>query len=95
MHEIIWCIFLCYTHMADSHCPNWTILKNREKIMILLKKKLLTIFLLVIQLIQKLKEERVLTAKVLIEISNLYNVSVDYLLGLTNFPKRIQRYKKK
>lgn len=39
--------------------------------------------------------ERVLTAEVLIKISNLYNVSVDYLLGLTDFPKRIQRYKKK
>ncbi|MET3557620.1 uncharacterized protein YlxP (DUF503 family) [Streptococcus rupicaprae] len=63
--------------------------------MILLKKKLLIIFRLLIQHIQKLKEERVLTAEVLIKISNLYNVSVDYLLGLTDFPKRIQRYKKK
>ena len=35
--------------------------------------------------------ERVLTAEVLIKLSNLYGVSVDYLLGLTDFPKRIHK----
>ncbi|MGC4441907.1 helix-turn-helix transcriptional regulator, partial [Streptococcus suis] len=35
--------------------------------------------------------ERVLTAEVLTKLSNLYGVSVDYLLGLTDFPKRIHK----
>ncbi|HEL0714466.1 TPA: helix-turn-helix transcriptional regulator [Streptococcus equi subsp. zooepidemicus] len=32
--------------------------------------------------------ERVLSAEVLIELSSLYNVSTDYILGLTNYPYR-------
>ncbi|RJX45824.1 XRE family transcriptional regulator [Streptococcus agalactiae] len=32
--------------------------------------------------------ERILSAEVLIKISNLYDVNVDYLLGLTDFPYR-------
>lgn len=34
--------------------------------------------------------ERTLSAEVLIELSNLYNVSTDYLLGQTDFPHRIK-----
>ncbi|HEM2542702.1 TPA: helix-turn-helix transcriptional regulator, partial [Streptococcus suis] len=34
--------------------------------------------------------EVTLTAEILIELSNLYNVSTDYLLGLTDFPQRIK-----
>ena len=34
--------------------------------------------------------ERILSAEVLIKLSNLYNVSIDYLLGLTDFPHRIK-----
>lgn len=34
--------------------------------------------------------EVTLTAEILIELSNLYNVSTDYLLGLTDFPQRIR-----
>lgn len=32
--------------------------------------------------------ERILSAEVLIKISNLYDVNVDYLLGLTDLPYR-------
>ncbi|HEL1906440.1 TPA: helix-turn-helix transcriptional regulator [Streptococcus suis] len=35
--------------------------------------------------------EVTLTAEILIELSNLYNVSTDYLLGLTDFPQRIRQ----
>ncbi|HEM6591439.1 helix-turn-helix transcriptional regulator [Streptococcus suis] len=34
--------------------------------------------------------ERTLSAEVLIQLSNLYNVSTDYLLGQTDFPHRIK-----
>lgn len=34
--------------------------------------------------------EVTLTAEILIELSNLYNVSTDYLLGLIDFPQRIK-----
>ena len=34
--------------------------------------------------------ERVLSAEFLIELSSLYNVSTDYLLGLTDCPDRIK-----
>ncbi|MFS9191427.1 helix-turn-helix transcriptional regulator [Streptococcus parasanguinis] len=37
--------------------------------------------------------ERVLSAEVLVQLSELYNVSTDYLLGLTDYPYRC--YKKK
>lgn len=33
--------------------------------------------------------ERVLTAEILVQLSNLYDVSTDYLLGLTDFPDRV------
>ncbi|AXJ12925.1 XRE family transcriptional regulator [Streptococcus agalactiae] len=32
--------------------------------------------------------ERILSAEVLIKLSNLYDVSIDYLLGMTDFPNR-------
>ncbi|WP_297665887.1 helix-turn-helix domain-containing protein [uncultured Streptococcus sp.] len=35
--------------------------------------------------------ERTLSAEVLIQLSNLYNVSTDYLLGQTDFPHRIKK----
>lgn len=35
--------------------------------------------------------ERILSADVLIKLSNLYSVSVDYLLGLTDCPYRFQK----
>lgn len=35
--------------------------------------------------------ERILSAEVIIKLSELYNVSTDYLLGLTNFPHQIKR----
>ena len=35
--------------------------------------------------------ERILSAEVLIKLSNLYNVSTDYLLGLTDFPRRVYK----
>lgn len=34
--------------------------------------------------------ERTLSADVIIKLSNLYNVSTDYLLGQTDFPHRIK-----
>ncbi|HEM3488803.1 TPA: helix-turn-helix transcriptional regulator [Streptococcus suis] len=34
--------------------------------------------------------EVTLTAEILIKLSNLYNVSTDYLLGQTDFPHRIK-----
>ncbi|HEL1655583.1 TPA: helix-turn-helix transcriptional regulator [Streptococcus suis] len=34
--------------------------------------------------------EHTLSAEVLIQLSNLYNVSTDYLLGQTDFPHRIK-----
>lgn len=34
--------------------------------------------------------ERALSVEVLIKLSNFYNVSTDYLLGLTEYPKRIK-----
>lgn len=34
--------------------------------------------------------ERILSADVIIKLSNLYNVSTDYLLGQTDFPHRIK-----
>lgn len=34
--------------------------------------------------------ERILSADVIIKLSNLYNVSTDYLLGKTDFPQRIK-----
>lgn len=34
--------------------------------------------------------ERILSADVIIILSNLYNVSTDYLLGQTDFPHRIK-----
>lgn len=34
--------------------------------------------------------ERTLTAEVLIYLSNFYDVSTDYLLGLTDFPDKIR-----
>lgn len=34
--------------------------------------------------------ERQLSIEVLIKLSSLYHVSTDYLLGLTDFPKRIK-----
>ena len=33
--------------------------------------------------------ERTLTAEVLIDLSNFYNVSTDYLLGITDYPNKI------
>lgn len=33
--------------------------------------------------------ERILSAEILIKLSNLYSVSIDYLLGLSDFPDRI------
>lgn len=39
--------------------------------------------------------ERILSAEVLIKLSIFYNVSIDYLLGETDFPTRIQKTKKK
>lgn len=35
--------------------------------------------------------ERILSADVIIKLSNLYNVSTDYLLGQTDFPHRIKK----
>ncbi|CAN2923954.1 helix-turn-helix domain-containing protein [Streptococcus dysgalactiae] len=32
--------------------------------------------------------KRILSAEVLIKISNIYGVNIDYLLGLTDFPYR-------
>ncbi|WP_156009445.1 helix-turn-helix domain-containing protein [Streptococcus ruminantium] len=37
--------------------------------------------------------DRQLSVEVLIKLSNLYIVSTDYLLGLTNYPKRIKDIK--
>lgn len=37
--------------------------------------------------------ERVLSAEVLIKLSNFYNVSIDYLLGQTDYPYRLQNKK--
>ncbi|HEN0198575.1 TPA: helix-turn-helix transcriptional regulator [Streptococcus agalactiae] len=34
--------------------------------------------------------EHILSADVIIKLSNLYNVSTDYLLGQTDFPHRIK-----
>lgn len=34
--------------------------------------------------------ERSLTAEVLITLSNYYNVSTDYLLGITDYPNKIE-----
>lgn len=34
--------------------------------------------------------ERILTEEVIIKLSNLYNVSTDYLLGQPDFPHRIK-----
>lgn len=34
--------------------------------------------------------ERILSADVIIKLSNQYNVSTDYLLGQTDFPHRIK-----
>ena len=34
--------------------------------------------------------ERILAAEVLIKLSNLYNVSIDYLLGQTDVPYRLK-----
>lgn len=39
------------------------------------------------------REEVVLTAEVLIKLSNLYDVSIDYLLEQTNFPNRYKHIK--
>lgn len=39
--------------------------------------------------------ERILSAEVLIKLSNPYEVSIDYLLGLTDYPKRIPKNKKR
>ena len=33
--------------------------------------------------------ERTLTAEVLIDLSNFYNVSADFLLGITDYPNKI------
>lgn len=38
--------------------------------------------------------ERTLSAEMLIKLSTLYDVSTDYLLGLTDYPKRLHHYKK-
>ncbi|MFS5861441.1 helix-turn-helix transcriptional regulator [Streptococcus agalactiae] len=35
--------------------------------------------------------EHTLSAEMLIQLSNLYNVSTDYLLGQTDFPHRIKK----
>ncbi|MDK6972665.1 helix-turn-helix domain-containing protein [Streptococcus constellatus] len=35
--------------------------------------------------------ERVLSAEVLIRLSNLYNVSIDFILEQTDFPKRLKK----
>lgn len=35
--------------------------------------------------------DHVLTADVLIQLSNVYHVSIDYLLSQTDFPYRIQK----
>ncbi|MFS5413805.1 helix-turn-helix transcriptional regulator [Streptococcus agalactiae] len=37
--------------------------------------------------------ERILSAEILIKLSNLYSVSIDYLLGLSDFPDRIIKKK--
>ena len=34
--------------------------------------------------------ERILSAEILIKLSDLYNVSIDYLLDQTDFPNRYQ-----
>ncbi|HEL1596251.1 TPA: helix-turn-helix transcriptional regulator [Streptococcus suis] len=34
--------------------------------------------------------ERILSPEILIKLSNLYDVSTDYLLGQTDFPQRIK-----
>ena len=34
---------------------------------------------------------RVLSVEMLIKLSELYNVSTDYLLGISDFPQRIKR----
>ncbi|HEM3208132.1 TPA: helix-turn-helix transcriptional regulator [Streptococcus suis] len=38
--------------------------------------------------------DRQLSVEVLIKLSSLYAVSTDYLLGLSDYPKRIIHYKK-
>lgn len=57
--------------------------------MISLKDMLQKCFPFLILTMQKLRGEVVLTADVLIKLSKLYNVSTDYILGLTDHPHKI------